>query len=193
MLTTRGLFLACGIVLLALSLAGAAETLPGGAKPLTTSDDLPSENLKAVDRYLSQRIEQSIAGRQAHWRRDYSSRAAYAKSIEPNRHSLRRRVGAVDRRLRPQRLQLVAAVDSPAVVAESDRARVTAVRWSVFTDVDAEGLLLQPIGETRALVVALPDADTTPETLAGLDPQAPAEAAWRCAWRKPVARCLCRR
>ena len=53
-------------------------------------------------------------------------------------------------------------------VAKGTGYRVLAVRWPVFDDVDAEGLLLQPDGAPRARIVALPDADWSPEMLAGL-------------------------
>ncbi|MBM3797120.1 MAG: hypothetical protein FJW31_24420 [Acidobacteria bacterium] len=50
-----------------------------------------------------------------------------------------------------------------------------AVRWPALDTVDGEGLLLRPLdGATpRALIVALPDADWTPEQLAGLEPGVP--------------------
>ena len=41
-----------------------------------------------------------------------------------------------------------------------------AVRWSVLDGVDAEGLLLKPIRPALINVVAIPDADQTPEALA---------------------------
>ena len=144
------------------------QTLPG-TKPLQTEADLPAENLKAVDQFLLKRIEQSANAREEFWRRDFSSRGAYRQSILKNRESLRRRLGAVDKRRVPNDLQLVATLNQPALIAETDRVRIMAVRWSVFDRVDAEGLLLEPKGETRALVVAIPDADQTPEMLAGLD------------------------
>ena len=44
------------------------------------------------------------------------------------------------------------------------------MRWPVFQGVTAEGLLLQPKGAPVARVVALPDADWSPEMLVGLAP-----------------------
>jgi dienelactone hydrolase len=48
--------------------------------------------------------------------------------------------------------------------------RIYAVRWPVFEGVDGEGLLLEPFGRPVARVVAVPDADWTPEMLAGMVP-----------------------
>ncbi|MEK6239451.1 MAG: hypothetical protein N2C14_32435, partial [Planctomycetales bacterium] len=42
------------------------------------------------------------------------------------------------------------------------------VRWPVFGKVHGEGLLLEPMGKPVANVVAIPDADQTPEMIAGL-------------------------
>jgi hypothetical protein len=42
------------------------------------------------------------------------------------------------------------------------------VRWPVLAGVDAEGLLLEPTGTIAAQVIALPDADWSPEMLVGI-------------------------
>ena len=47
---------------------------------------------------------------------------------------------------------------------------VHAVRWPVLKGVYGEGLMLQPTDAIRARVVAIPDADQTPEQLAGIAP-----------------------
>ena len=67
-------------------------------------------------------------------------------------------------------MQLVATTDQPALVAETDRFKVYAVRWPVLPGVDGEGLLLEPTGKVVANVVAIPDADWTPEMIVGLAP-----------------------
>jgi hypothetical protein len=64
----------------------------------------------------------------------------------------------------------VSGPDSPAKVAETDRFAVYAVKWGVYADVEAEGLLLEPKGEARANVVAMADCDVTPEQFVGLAP-----------------------
>jgi dienelactone hydrolase len=46
----------------------------------------------------------------------------------------------------------------------------------VFDGVDGEGLLLEPKGKVVAQVVAIPDADWTPEMLVGLAPGVPKES-----------------
>ena len=53
---------------------------------------------------------------------------------------------------------------------------MSAVRWPVFDGVDGEGLLLEPERDPVAQIVALPDADWTPEMLVGLADGIPQEA-----------------
>src|SRR5205807_3641757 len=67
-------------------------------------------------------------------------------------------------------LEYVATTGQPALVAETDRYKVFAVRWLVLEGVDGEGLLLEPKEKAVANVVAIPDADWTPEMYVGLIP-----------------------
>ena len=76
----------------------------------------------------------------------------------------------MDARLPVTALEFVSSTASPAKVGETDAFTVEAVRWPVFEGVYAEGLWLQPKGEPVACIVAIPDADQTPEMLAGLAP-----------------------
>src|SRR5206468_10594430 len=103
---------------------------------------------------------------------DFSSPEAYARSVQPNRERLKTILGVVDKRL-PSAMEYVATTDQPALVAETDRYKVYAIRWPVLPGVDGEGLLLEPTGKVIANVVAIPDADWTPEMLVGLQPGAP--------------------
>src|SRR5262249_36940057 len=67
--------------------------------------------------------------------------------------------------------EFIATTAEPALVGRGERFEVFAVRWPTVRGVQSEGLLLVP-KEARAIadVVALPDADQTPEQLAGLTP-----------------------
>jgi dienelactone hydrolase len=154
-----------------LAIAGARGEDVGvlaGTRPLTTEGDLSAQMRAGMRRFLLRETERSIAARQALWKRDGSSRAAYERSIEANRQHLRRYVGAVDRRQPVRALESVASTASPAEVARTARYTVHAVRWPVLEGIEAEGLLLQPPGRPAGRVVAVPDADQTPEMLAGL-------------------------
>ncbi len=163
-----------GVVLLVVSSAiGSAEEQPAvmpNTAPLTPVADRSADMVAGIDRYLARATDRALKPRAAFWQRDDASPAAYIKSVEPNRERLRAMIGAVDPRTSPVRLEYVSSPDSPALVAQTDACRVYAVRWSVLGQVHGEGLLLEPSGKPRANVVAIPDADQTPEMLVGLQP-----------------------
>jgi dienelactone hydrolase len=88
-----------------------------------------------------------------------------------SRHELCRLIGAIDERVKSMTLDVVAPVrGSAGPIAKGDDYAVHAVRWPVFDGVYGEGLLLEPEGKPMARVVAIPDADQTPEVLVGLAP-----------------------
>ncbi len=149
----------------------AQEVTPlAGTKPLTMPGDLSAQMVEGIDRFLLREIGKSIEGRKQYWQRDLSSPDAYNKSVEPNRQHLRAIIGAVDKRVPMTGLELVGTTSQPSKVAETDRFTVHAVRWPVLEGVHGEGLLLEPKGGIKARVVVIPDADQTPEMIAGLAP-----------------------
>ncbi len=151
-----------------------ADPLPG-TKPLTTEGDLAARIVAGIDKYLMRAIAASVAQRAQYWKPDYSSVAAYTKSVQPNRDRLKTIIGAVDPRL-PPKLEYVGGPGEPALIAEGKEFKVYAVRWAVFPGVDAEGLLFEPNDhDPAANLIVIPDADWTPEMLAGLVPGAPQE------------------
>lgn len=163
------LWTACGF------LAG-AEALPG-TQALTLQGDIASELVAGVDRFLLKEIDASRERRAGYWHRDLSSPEAYEKSIETNRARLAHLLGVRDRRATNSIPELVATVDTPALVATGTGYQVRAIRWAAFGDVHGEGLLLTPIGRAPvADVIAVPDAGQTPEQLVGLTPGVPSES-----------------
>lgn len=156
--------------LLSLLVGAEGSPLPGTA-PLVGDADRSAEMRAGFRRFLQRDIDTSIAGRAAHWRRDFSSRPAYERSIEPNRARLRRMIGVVDARISfPEGPELIATVHRPARLSATGACTIKAVRWPVLPGVWAEGVLLEPTVGAVARVVALPDADQVPEQLAGLAP-----------------------
>jgi dienelactone hydrolase len=86
-------------------------------------------------------------------------------------------LGVRDPRATDPTPQLVATLDQPSLLARTDTYEVHAVRWPAFADVHGEGLLLTPTGRVPiADVIALPDADQTPEQIAGLTPGIPSNS-----------------
>jgi dienelactone hydrolase len=159
---------------LGLPLFAGQATLPGTA-PLEAQGDLAAQMVEGIHSFLQRETEAAAARRSQVWKRDYRSRADYERSIAPNRERLRKIIGAVDPRLEVKALVLEATTASPPVVARGPGYTVRAVRWPVFPGVDGEGLLIEPAGRPPvARVVAIPDADWPPETLAAVAvPSAP--------------------
>jgi dienelactone hydrolase len=154
--------------------ARSAEPLPN-TKALTEAGNLSAKQVEGMHRYLDRALTASVEKRQALWKVDASSPERYIKSIEPNRERLRKYLGVVDKRL-PPNLEYAGGPDSPALVGEAAGHKVFAVRWAVLPGVCAEGLLLEPKAKPKLLAVVVPDADHTPEQVAGLAPGVPANA-----------------
>ena len=155
--------------------AVAQATLPGTA-PLTADGDFAAQMVSGIGDYLAKQSAQSPAERARYWHRDFSSPEAYARSIEPNRGHLAKIIGAVDPTLPVKALEFESSTTTPALIGRGRGYKIEAVRWPVWTGVFAEGLLLEPDRPPVARVVALPDADQSPEALAGLTAEIPAAA-----------------
>ena len=149
-----------------------------GTTPLTVEGDLAAQMVEVLDGYVSRAIENSVEGRGGLWHRDYSSHNAYAESVEPNRARLQKQIGCLDSRLPIEELAYVATTETPADIAEDESYTVSRVRWQVFDEVEGEGLLLEPAHNVpmTAQIVALPDADWTPEVIAGVTEALPPSA-----------------
>ena len=147
-----------------------AEPLPG-TQPLTETGDLAAKMVQGIHTYLDREIAASVAKRQALWKPDFRTPEAYRKSLQPNRERLRKMLGIVDERV-PPRMEFLNGPGYSSVVANTEDYWIDEVRWSVLPGVDGEGLLItQKAGTpTRGTVIAIPDADQTPEQIAGLVP-----------------------
>ncbi|MFB3829572.1 MAG: alpha/beta hydrolase family protein [Bryobacteraceae bacterium] len=138
--------------LLAFSPAG-AQALPG-THLLRTEGDLAALMVEGIDRYLSRELAASVSARPA----------------SPNRDRLRTIIGLVDERAPFAAPALDVKFGQSARAARGAGYSVYRVRWPVLPGVEGEGLLLEPLRTPVAGVVALPDADWSPEMLAGLEP-----------------------
>src|SRR5262249_4283820 len=87
-----------------------------GTKPLTQEGDLAAAMVDGIDKYLMRELAASVETRKQFWKTDFSSPAAFAKSVQPNRERLRKMLGVVDPRL-PSRLEYVGGPDAPPLVA----------------------------------------------------------------------------
>jgi len=171
LLTLRAALLvvmSAGLVPAAGSFAAEPPDVLPGTDLLTLERPLDEEMVAGIDRFALRALARSRDVRTDRWKWDYSSPEAYAKSVADHRQRFRTIIGAVDERPAPPAIELLATVDRDAVVFTGPNYRVLAVRWQVLPGVTAEGLMLQPADAPKARVVALPDADWTPERFCGL-------------------------
>ena len=131
--------------------------------------------MDGAHRYVERKIRESKAARQKYWHRDFSSRAAYEKSVSANRQRFTSIIGAADARV-PPAMERFGDDDNPALMAETEQYRVHQVRWPVFDDVSGEGLLFEPKSATAAHVVAHPGCGSDTRTdLRAVAPGTPPE------------------
>lgn len=156
------------------ALAQQPETLPD-TQPLIKDGDISEQMHAAALEDMDQLITDSVKTRARHWHRNTSSPQAYVESIRENREHFRHIIGLKDKRV-PVALERYGDETNLALVGKTKTYRVYQVRWPVLEQVSGEGLLLEPKGKPRGYIIALPDADQTPEQIAGLAGGIPAEA-----------------
>ena len=149
-----------------------------GTRPLSMTGDIASELVAGVDRFLLKQIDLSTAHREEHWKRDFSSPAAYTVSVEPNRRRLAHILGVRDSRSHDD-VEHLTYSSSRATIFRGAEFGVQTIRWPAFGDVTGEGL--EAIPKESSLdpiphVIVIPDADQTPEQLLGLVPGVPVES-----------------
>ncbi len=135
-----------------------------GTERLTLRGDIASNLVAGVSRFLDAKLAKAPERRTARWR------ASLHEDVERKRARLARILGAVEERSGSPGFLTPLKPDVPP----DSGVRVEEVRWNAFGAVHGEGLLLSPVGRRPvADVIALPDADLTPEQLAGLEPGVP--------------------
>ena len=170
-LAQRGLSL---IALTSLFVVGTTTATAADAEPLRGTVRLVLDGpldvvmVDGINKFAERELAESVARRAQFWHRDFSSPKAYEKSVAPNRERLRTILGVVDERVKPDAFELITTTTASSKLARGASYTIHAVRWRVLPGVTAEGLLLQPDAPPVARVIALPDADWTPEEFAAL-------------------------
>lgn len=149
-----------------------------GTEPLTYEGDLAAQMVEDLDSYVTRAIADAAEKRASYWERDWRSHASYIESIEPNRQRFKKQIGIIDERLSNDALSFISSTKEDTIIAKVGNINVSRVSWKVFDEVDGEGLLLESTEDVPfvAQVVALPDADWTPEMIAGLSDELPISA-----------------
>ena len=143
-------------------------------KPLTFEGDLASEIVTGADKFLLRQLKNTIDARKRYWNRDTSSAGAYVDSVAPNRERLAEITGVVDSRKSFQDLDVLARTDGPVEAGKSELVTAFNVRWPSVREITGVGLLLKSAKPNGGFIIAIPDADQTPEMISGLAEGIPA-------------------
>ncbi|MGB4726196.1 MAG: hypothetical protein WBH86_02200 [Thermogutta sp.] len=148
---------------------GQIETLPG-TEPLDWSGDIASRMIDAIDAFLLRQTEHTAKLRQQAWASVFSPDQWPSDWLQAKRERLAQILGVKDPRVSPVQMTILSPPGQSRPLAEGAGYDVYAVSWDVFTDLKAEGILLYPKhDQPKACVLAIPDADVSPEALIGLE------------------------
>ena len=143
---------------------------------LNDVEQIRPQMLKEVLSYFEQELKSSPTLRETRWHRNYQSQKDYLESISQNRERFKKIIGVVDERKDIEEITLIESSEQKALIAETDGFKVYRVKWPVLEGVTGEGLWIEPKGKIVAQIVTLPDADQTPEMIAGLNPEVSSNA-----------------
>jgi dienelactone hydrolase len=162
-------------ILLEMSLRGSAQQLKDASR-LTMDGDAAAAMVAGISRFLDAEIQRAATARPTLWKSDFTSVPAYEQSLEPHRRTHAKILGLIDARVPKVEMFYESAVGRPSLIAKTPLYEIHVVRWSVLPGMDAEGLLLEPVRSPNTAVIAIPEADWSPEQLVGLAPGVAPEA-----------------
>jgi len=181
---TRRLLATMACLAAGAGIGAAAQPLPG-TDPLEGTPDRAAEMVDGMRRHLERETAATAAHRDTEWAGAMNDPAR----VDSLRAQLAGILGITDARdVRPPVVLRAAApwtgeTTAGAAAGRGSGFQAFAVSWTVFRNVQGEGLLLTPDRPALADVVVVPDCEVTPEQLAGLTPglPAPEQLARRCA------------
>lgn len=136
---------------------------------LTWQGDLSERMVSGVDRFLVQKTAETKAAREKEWTtRSKAGSAAWSAHLEKERETLKKIWGMTGEREKPFPETGINPATLLPVSAGFGDITVLPVKWRVSNDLDMMGLLVQPKQPVKARLVMIPDADQTPELLAGI-------------------------
>ncbi|MDO5552615.1 MAG: hypothetical protein Q4G68_02525 [Planctomycetia bacterium] len=132
------------------------ETLPG-TDLLSPDIYLPDFLIgKQMDMFISGELENAINVRNEKWRFDGSSREEFETFLAEKRENFRTMIGIKDARVAPSEPRM--PIDEQGTNDDKPY-RMATVRWSVFKDYNAEGVLIDPKNQNPTqIVVVIPHA-----------------------------------
>lgn len=140
-----------------------------GTAPLVLEGPLDEVMVAGIDRFLLRKTAEQKVARRAAWRTGLADEAGRDAFRADARGRLRSILGVVDERVPGREVLLRGSAGAPIQVAATKEWSVLRVSFEVLEDVSAEGIVLLPaIPDPKAWVVAVGDADWSPEAFAGL-------------------------
>ena len=137
---------------------------------LTREGDIAAQMIAGIHRYLDRELDTADSEAENALRAPAGSATALAERVAAKRREFAHNIGVIDERAPVSALEFVCSTTDPFRVAATRHYDVHAIRWPVLDGVEGEGLLLRPKRPPVAHVIAVPDADWTPEMVAGLTP-----------------------
>lgn len=151
-----------------------APSLPD-TEPLAIEGDVAAQMIAGIHRYLDREIAAADGDAETALRSLADAGDAIAARSDEKRQEFARYAGVIDEREPVTALEFVCSTTEPFRIAATRTYDIHAIRWPVLDGVAGEGLLLRPKQPPVAHVIALPEADWSPEMLAGLAPGLPPE------------------
>ncbi|MDR2643051.1 MAG: hypothetical protein LBC74_09680, partial [Planctomycetaceae bacterium] len=165
MFCSAGIFATIILVSIFPAISASAQQLPD-TKPIEWTENYFERNNRLITEFLDKKIAGSESLRAKYWNRDFASLDAYQKSVAKNRERLKFITGVRDNRVGFDTPELIGTLNQSAIVAENETYSVFAIRWKVFDDFSAEGLLIKPKSNNiTKTIIHLPQAGITPEEL----------------------------
>src|SRR5262245_47518460 len=118
-----------------LAQSAADDVLPG-TRPLEMQGDLAAALVSGIDAFLTRELAASAGRRGGSWQQDFTSLAAYERSVQKNRERFHKVIGLVDPRTAPAALELVGALGAPPAVARGNGFNVCA--FSIYKSFSAQ-------------------------------------------------------
>ncbi|MEC9092448.1 MAG: dienelactone hydrolase family protein, partial [Planctomycetota bacterium] len=151
----------------------------GNPDPLKQNGDIASQLVSGVDRFLIQEIQKANSNRVSKWQNQFNAAKNPAQFFQNKQRELRHLLGIRDARIDFESPELISSLSRPSLLGRSATVEIHAIRIPVLEGITLEGLLLQPSTDSKTnppvqgYLVVIPDADQTPETLAGLNDELP--------------------
>lgn len=165
--TLAGLLVTLVLTLSTSHCVSGLETLPKTA-PLTENRPLDVVMVEGIDRFARRAIVEAGKERVARWESEVFQSDSPKDLQQIAREDFSSIIGCIDARIKSPRIQTIATIDDSSLIESNEYFSIHRVRWPVLPGMDAEGYFLKPHTGPLARVIAIPDADWTPEQICGL-------------------------